>query len=137
MEEKGIKHMTKLQKGKKEKVVQQEQAPSILDEKKQELLDQVNEMMDNMGGNFGPVIQQELQRRLESCVRKIDEEIQALIKESFKKWEVKNSQIRDLINSNISMSEFQTIKQESNNSSDLLSKPEFIKDVEFGPLRSK
>jgi len=126
--------MTDLQKKSKEQEIQQEQAPSILDEKKQELLDQVNEMMDDLGEDFGPIIQLELQRRLESCVQRFNKEVQDLMKESFKKWEVKNSHIKDLINSEISKS--QTVKRNPNDSSDL-AKPEFIKDVEFGPLRSK
>ena len=126
--------MTDLQKKSKEQEIQQEQAPSILDEKKQELLDQVNEMMDDLGEDFGPIIQLELQRRLESCVQRFNKEVQDLMKESFNKWEVKNSHIKDLINSEISKS--QTVKRNPNDSSDL-AKPEFIKDVEFGPLRSK
>ena len=128
--------MTDLQKKSKEKEIQQEQAPSILDEKKQELLDQVNEMMDDFGEDFGPMIQLELQRRLESCVQRFNKEVQDLMKESFKKWEVKNSHIKDLISSEISISKSQTVKRKSNDSSNL-EKPEFIKDVEFGPLRSK
>ena len=128
--------MADLQKKSKEQEIQQEQAPSILDEKKQELLDQVNEMMDDLGEDFGPIIQLELQRRLESCVQRFNKEVQDLMKESFKKWEVKNSHIKDLINSEISKSKSQTVKRNPNDSSDL-AKPEFIKDVEFGPLRSK
>ena len=126
--------MTDLQKKSKEQEIQQEQAPSILDEKKQELLDQVNEMMDDLGEDFGPIIQLELQKRLESCVQRFNKEVQDLMKESFKKWEVKNSHIKDLISSDLSKS--QTEKRKPNDSSDL-EKPEFIKDVEFGPLRSK
>ena len=126
--------MTDLQKKNKEEEVKQEQAPSILDEKKQELLDQVNEMMDDLGEDFGPIIQLGLQRRLESCIQKFNKEVQDLMKESFKKWEVKNSHIKDLISSEISKSK--TVKRKPNDSSDL-EKPEFIKDVEFGPLRSK
>ena len=126
--------MTDLQKKNKEEEVKQEQAPSILDEKKQELLDQVNEMMDDLGEDFGPIIQLELQRRLELCVQRFNKEVQDLMKESFKKWEVKNSHIKDLISSDLSKS--QAVKRNPNDSSDL-AKPEFIKDVEFGPLRSK
>ena len=126
--------MTDLQKKNKEEEVKQEQVPSILDEKKQELLDQVNEMMDDLGEDFGPIIQLELQKRLESCVQRFNKEVQDLMKESFKKWEVKNSHIKDLISSDLSKS--QAVKRNPNDSSDL-AKPEFIKDVEFGPLRSK
>ena len=56
-----------------------------------------------------------------------------LVTDSFKKWEILNTQLRDLVKSDITVPN----KEESKDKQKDSSIPEFIKDVDFGPLKSK
>ena len=76
---------------------------------------------------------EELQRRLEFVVQNFNEEVMDLIKISFEKWKIKDSQIRDLIAGNIQISPSQLVIENPDDSAT----PDFIKDVEFGPVRTK
>ena len=109
---------------------------SVLDEKRQYLLDELSELMDQTSGDYGPVLMEELQRRLEFVVQNFNEELKAMIKSSFEDWKIKDSQLRDLIAGNID--NLQTPKsQPSKAQPEDSSKPHFIKDVEFGSRRRK
>jgi hypothetical protein len=106
---------------------------SILDEKRQYLLDKLSDLMEQTSGDYGPLLMQELQRRLEFVVQNFNEELKVLIKSSFEEWKVQDSQIRDLMARDIQILKSQPIKKELED----FSRPGFIKDVEFGPIRSK
>ena len=106
---------------------------SVLDEKRQHLMDELSELMDQVSGDYGPFLMEELQRRLEFVVQNFNEEVMALIKISFEKWKIKDSQMRDLLSGNLQFQKSQPLKDKSEESST----PDFIKDVEFGPIRRK
>ena len=106
---------------------------SLLDEKRQYLLDELSALMKEAGGVYGPFFMKELQRRLELVVQNFNEELKALIKNSFEKWKIKDSQMRDLLSGNLQFQKRQPLKEKSDESST----PDFIKNVAFGPLRSK
>ena len=106
---------------------------ALLSEKHQDHLDSLSELMENTGGVYGPFLMEELQRRLELVVRNFNEEVKALIKGSFKKWKIKDSQLRDLMKSTIPKPKSQPKTKKTKDSST----PNFIKNVKFGPIRPK
>ena len=106
---------------------------STLSEKRQYLLDELSELMEQASGDYGPFLMKELQRRLEFVVQNFNKELQTLIQSSFEDWKIKDSQLRDLIAGNLPVPKSQA-KIET--PEDILS-PDFIKDVKFGPIRRK
>ena len=67
---------------------------SLFDEKMKGLLDELDERLEQIGGDFGPILMEELQNRLERIVKNINEEVHTLFSESFKKWKVTVTQLR-------------------------------------------
>ena len=109
---------------------------SALDEKRQYLLDELSELMEQASGDYGPFLMKELQRRLEFVVQNFNEELKALIQSSFEDWKIIDSQLRDLISSNIG--NLQTPKSQlKKETAEDTSTPSFIKNMEFGPIRRK
>ena len=76
---------------------QKAETVSNLDNKRQYLLDELAQLMDETNGNYGPFLMKELQRRLEVVVQNFNDELKVLIKSSFENWKIKDSQIRDLM----------------------------------------
>ena len=106
---------------------------SALSEKRQYLLDELSELMEQESGDYGPFLMKELQRRLEFVVQNFNEELKALIQSSFEDWKIKDSQLRDLITSNLLVPKSPVKKEKPED----ISSPDFIKDVKFGPIRRK
>ena len=106
---------------------------SALSEKRQYLLDELSELMEQASGDYGPFLMKELQRRLEFVVQNFNEELKALIQSSFEDWKIKDSQLRDLIAGNLSVPKSPVKKEKPED----ITSPDFIKDVKFGPLRRK
>ena len=105
---------------------------SLFDEKMKGLLDELDERLEQIGGDFGPILMEELQNRLERIVKNFNEEVHTLFTESFEKWKVTDTQLREFVSSDIKIPIKKTRKKKKDKAT-----PEFIKDVEFGPLRSK
>ena len=112
---------------------EQEELLSILGEKRKELLDELGKLMEQLGAEYGPVLMEELQRRLEFVVQNFNTEVKNLFFRSFETWKVKDIQLRDLMDVYVTISKAKTKKRKSKDQST----PEFIKDVEFGPVRPK
>ena len=106
---------------------------SLFDEKMKGLLDELDERLEQIGGDFGPILMEELQNRLENIVRNFNEEVNTLFTESFKKWKVTDTQLREFVKSDIKLPK----KKVTPNKKKDISTPDFIKDVEFGPVRPK
>ena len=106
---------------------------SLFDEKMKELLDELDERLEQIGGDFGPILMEELQNRLENIVRNFNEEVNTLFTESFKKWKVTDTQLREFVKSDIKLPK----RKVTPNKKKDISTPDFIKDVEFGPVRPK
>ena len=106
---------------------------SVLDEKRQYLLDELSELMEQASGDYGPFLMKELQQRLEFVVQNFNEELKTLIQSSFEDWKIKDSQLRDLIASNLKVPKSPAKKEKSED----ITSPDFIKDVKFGPIRRK
>jgi hypothetical protein len=106
---------------------------SALSEKRQYLLDELSELMEQESGDYGPFLMKELQRRLEFVVQNFNEELKALIQNSFEDWKIKDSQLRDLIAGNLKVPKSPAKKEKPEDSTS----PNFIKDVKFGPVRRK
>ncbi len=106
---------------------------SVLDEKRQYLLDELSELMEQASGDYGPLLMKELQRRLEFVVQNFNEELKALIQSSFEDWKIKDSQLRDLIAGNLKVPKSPAKKEKPVD----ITSPDFIKDMKFGPIRRK
>ena len=74
---------------------------------------------------------EELQNRLERIVKNFNEEVHTLLTESFEKWKVTDTQLREFVSSDIKKPIKKTMKKKDK------ATPEFIKNVEFGPVRPK
>ena len=106
---------------------------SVLDEKRQYLMDELSKLMDQTSGDYGPFLMEELQRRLEFVVQNFNEELNALIQSSFEDWKIKDSQLRDLIAVNPPVPKRAAKKENPED----ISSPDFIKNMKFGPIRRK
>ena len=113
--------------------VEEEKPLSFFDEKMKSLLDELDGLLDQVGGDYGPILMEELQNRLELIVKKFNDEVHTLFTESFKKWEVTDTQLREFMKNDIVIPDKKAAKRKKNVSSS----PKFIKDVEFGPVRPK
>ena len=107
--------------------------PIEVDERCQHLIDEVSDIMDKADGNYGTFLMEELQKRLECVVRNFNEELKALIDDSIKKMRMKDFQLRALMDTSMQIKSDQSIKEKTS----VLATPDFIKDVKFGPIRSK
>ena len=109
---------------------------SIVDKKRQYILDELSILMEQADKDYSPFLMEELHQRLEFVVQNFNEELKSMIKSSFKEWQIKDSQLRDLMATNIDDLQdpkSQSVKEKPVDSS----KPNFIKDMEFGPIRRK
>ena len=106
---------------------------SLFDEKMMGILDELDERLEQIGGDFGPILMEKLQNRLENIVRNFNEEVNTLFTESFKKWKVTDTQLREFVKRDLKLPK----KKVTPNKKKDISTPDFIKDVEFGPIRPK
>ena len=106
---------------------------SLFDEKMKGLLDELDERLEQIGGDFGPILMEELQNRLECIVKNFNEEVHTLFSGSFNKWKVTDTQLREFVSNDIKPPLKKTVKKKKKDKST----PEFIKDVKFGPTRIK
>ena len=106
---------------------------TLFEEKMKGLLDELDELLEQVGGDYGPNLMEELQNRLESIVKNFNDEVHTLFTESFKKWKVTDSQLREFVKADVKVPKPKKAQEEPKKAST----PEFIKNVEFGPLRPK
>ena len=106
---------------------------SLFDEKMKGLLDELDDRFEQIGDDFGPILMEELQNRLENIVSNFNEEVNTLFTESFKKWKVTDTQLREFVKSDIKLPPHKVTLNKKKD----VSTPDFIKDVEFGPVRPK
>ena len=106
---------------------------TLFEEKMKSLLDELDELLEQVGGDYGPILMEELQNRLELIVKNFNDEVHTLFTESFKKWKVTDSQLREFVKADVKVPNPKKAQKKKIKTST----PEFIKDVEFGPIRSK
>ena len=106
---------------------------TLFEEKMKSLLDEWDELLEQVGGDYGRILMEELQNRLELIVKNFNDEVHTLFTESFKKWKVTDSQLREFVKSDIIVDNKEKTKEKSKDPS----VPKFIKNVDFGPLKSK
>ena len=121
--------------GKEQENIEEQKSRSIFDEKMKHLLDEIDEKLEQIGGGFGPILMEELQNRLEKIVKNFNEEVNELFNESFKKWKLTDTQLREFVNSEIQLP--QKMEKTEKNIDKKGDTPTFIKDIEFGPVRPK
>ena len=113
--------------------VEEEKPLSFFDEKMKSLLDELDGLLDQVGGDYGPILMEELQNRLELIVKNFNDEVHTLFTKSFNKWQVTDTQLREFVKSDIKILDNNKSKGKPKDSST----PQFIKDVDFGPVRLK
>ena len=106
---------------------------SLFEERMKGLLDELDGHMAQVGEDYGPILMEVLQNRLELIIKIFDEEVHTLVADSFKKWKLIDTQLREFVKSDIAVLN----QKESKKKSEVESVPEFIKGVDFGPIRSK
>jgi len=106
---------------------------SFFQEKMKSLMDELAELLGQVDGDYGPILMEELQNRLEFIVKNFNDEVQTLFTESFKKWKVTDSQLREFVKSDIKVPKPKRTPKKQKEAST----PEFIKNIEFGPVRTK
>ena len=97
------------------------------------LLDELDEIMDQVGGDYGPVLMEELHNRLEHMVKNFNDEVHTLFTNSFNKWKLTDTQLREFASNRIKVPKKVSSKENLKDSST----PEFIKNIEFGPVKPK
>ena len=106
---------------------------SLFEERMRDLLDELDGHMAQVGEDYGPILIEVLQNRLELIIKNFDEEVSTLVTDSFKKWKLIDTQLREFVKSDIVVPN----QKESKKKQEDTSVPEFIKGVDFGPIRSK
>ena len=106
---------------------------TLFEGKMKGLLDELDELLEQVGGDYGPILMEELQNRLELIVKNFNDEVHTLFTESFKKWKVTDSQLREFVKADVKVPKPKKAQKKPKKAST----PEFIKDVEFGPVRPK
>jgi len=113
--------------------IEESKTLSLFEKTMKELLDELDEHLEQIGGDYGPILMEELQNRLELIVKKFNDEVHTLFTESFKNWKITDTQLREFIKSDIILPEKKPSKGKTKDSST----PQFIKDVNFGSVRPK
>ena len=106
---------------------------SLFEERMRGLLDELDGHMAQVGEDYGPILMEVLQNRLELIIKNFDEEVYTLVTDSFKKWRLIDTQLREFVKSDIAVPN----QMESKKKPEDASVPDFIKGVDFGPIRSK
>ena len=106
---------------------------SLFEERMSGLLDELDGHMAQVGEDYGPILMEVLQNRLELIIKNFDEEVYTLVTHSFKKWKLIDTQLREFVKSDIAVPN----QMESKKKPEDASVPDFIKGVDFGPIRSK
>ena len=116
-------------------IVEQKQvmiSSSKLDEEKKVFIEDLVNILDEIGKNYGPFLMKELLQRLEKVIKNFDEEFTTLVKDSFEKWKIKDIQLREMMSREIIPN-----KKENKQDDESTKSPDFIKDVKFGPVYVK
>ena len=106
---------------------------SLFEERMKGILDELEEQLAKVSGDYGPILMEVLQNRLELIIKNFDEEVHSLVTDSFKKWKVIDTQLREFVKSDIAVPNQKASKKKPEDAS----VPEFIKNVNFGPIKSK
>ena len=106
--------------------------PKILTEfekKMQSLLDELDGHFEKIGGSYGPILMEELHRRLEHVVDSFNNEVNELFTKSFSQWKVTDTQLRDFMKTDITI----PIKEPTKSKKKPVNSdtPKFIQDIDF------
>ena len=104
---------------------------SLFEERMKGLLDELDGHMAQVGEDYGPILMEVLQNRLELIIKNFDEEVHSLVTDSFKKWKLIDTQLREFVKSDIAVPNKKELKKKPEDPS----VPEFIKGVDFGPIK--
>ena len=63
----------------------------------------LDDLLEQVGDDFGPVLLEELQSRLEYIVQNFNDEVISTFKGSFKKWNFTHEQLNELMSSDVKL----------------------------------
>ena len=112
----------------------EEKPVSEFEKKIKDLLNELDNHLEQIGGDYGPILMDELQNRLEKVVKNFNSEVNDLFTKSFDKWKVADTQLRELIKSDVKIPDNNKSSKKTKKKSN---SPKFIKDIKFGPVRPK
>ena len=93
-----------VEKEKKESPETEEVKPlTLFEERMKGLLDELDENLAQVGGDYGPILMEALQNRLELIIKNFDDEVHTLLTDSFKKWNVIDTQLRDFVKNDLTV----------------------------------
>tara|TARA_Y100001970_G_C13857614_1_gene662488 strand:- start:61 stop:384 length:324 start_codon:yes stop_codon:yes gene_type:complete len=73
----------------------------VVNSKKTELLSEIDQKLDSIESEYGPIVYNELQSRLEKTIEVFNKEVDSLFSNSFSSYKpTKNKQKKDLKNTN-------------------------------------
>ena len=101
---------------------------SALEEKRKTLLNELDDLLEQVGDDFGPVLLEELQSRLEYIVQNFNDEVVATFKGSFKKWNFTHEQLNELMSSDVKLIKPEEEKVQSED----IDTPSFLKGLDLG-----
>ena len=107
---------------------------SLFEERMRGLLDELDGHMAQVGEDYGPILMEVLQNRLELIINNFNDEVHSLVTDSFKKWKLIDTQLREFVKSDFAVPNQKESKKKPEEASSV---PEFIKGVDFGPVKSK
>ena len=76
---------------------------SLFDKRMKGLLHELDEHMSKVGGDYGPILMEVLQNRLEIIIKNFDDEVHTLVTDSFKRWKIIDTQLREFVKSDIAV----------------------------------
>jgi len=101
--------------------------------KHQDLLDELSDLVDKAGGQYGPFFMEKLHARLDLVVKNFNQEVESLLHASFNNWRVQDEQLRELLKNKLHPPKKKPKKKAKKKSTT----PNFLKDIEFGPIHNK
>ena len=84
---------------------------SLFEKRMKGLLDELDKYLAQVGGDYGPILMEVLQNRLELIIKNFDHEVHTLVTDSFKKWKIIDNQLREFVKSDITISKNEKSKE--------------------------
>ena len=95
------------------------------------IFNEFSNLLEKVGGNYSPILIEELFDRLSLIIKNFNDDAYMIFNTSFKKWKIKDNQMREILNNNIIESTLTGPEKKKK------AIPNFIKDTKFGPLKHK
>ena len=109
---------------------------SPADDKRGKLLIQIDEMMETIGSTYGPVVLEELEKRIEKTISDFNDDVTEIMKKVFSKHHEDMKQIKECIDSGVVIEypkEDETLEDDTQDESI----PQYISEYEASQKKKK